>query len=313
MTSTKSILVLLVLLAFASCRPDKNPTPGPNIKPVLDTLLGWQKVTLSEDINVSDIYFADGQNGFITTNTGVSKTTDSGKTWQSAFLKSAGYANFFPLSANTYFVNDQQSVGYSYNAGGTWTNRQFSGFGGKDIFFTSDAIGFMTSDQGLFRTADTGRTWQRVINSTTNGIWFFSNGKGICFSAANIYTSNDGISWTIGAPLSVSNITNGFYTMFFNGLNNGWLAAEDRICRTTDAGLTWTIQNRPHRVLDIHFVNNLTGFYCSTDEIYKTTDGGSTWNRVCRVAKQGLVEIYFTDENTGWACGQFGTVLRYKN
>ncbi len=313
MTVTKSFLTLLAITLFISCKKNKPPTPGPDIKPVSDTLLGWQKVNLPEEANITDIHFTDAQNGFFTSNTGISKTTDSGKTWQLSFVKTGGYSNFFPLSNTTFFVNDQQSIGYSYSAGATWTNRQFNGPIVKDIFFTSEAVGYVTSSQGLFRTADTGRTWQQVVNASSNGVWVFNNGKGICFAGTTIYTTNDGVNWTSGAALSVSNNQNGFYTMFFNGLTNGWLAAEDRIAKTTDGGLTWTIQNRPHRIFDIHFVNNLIGYYCTTDEIYKTTDGGGIWNRVCKVAKQGLVEIYFTDENTGWACGQYGTVLRYKN
>jgi photosystem II stability/assembly factor-like uncharacterized protein len=313
MTYTKSIATALVIILLISCKKPKTPDPGPEIKPVLDTLLAWQKVNLPEEINLSDIYFQNSQNGFFTFNNGINKSTDSGKTWQVAFLKTGGYSNFFPLSANTFFVNDQQSIGYSYTAGTTWANRQIASIQPKDIFFTSDAVGYVTSNLGLQRTVDTGRTWQPVINASSNGVWFFSNGKGVCFAGTNIYITNDGINWAQGQNLSLPNIQNGFYTMFFSDLNNGWLVAGDKIAKTTDGGITWTTQNRSHIIWDIHFVNNLVGYYCSTDEIYKSTDGGNTWSRVCKVAKQGLIEIYFTDENTGWACGQFGTLLRLKN
>ena len=86
----------------------------------------------------------------------------------------------------------------------------------------------------------------------------------------------------------------------------------EKIGKTADGGVNWTTQVRPHQAVDIQFINNLTGFYCSPDEIYKTTDGGNTWTRICKIADKRILEIFFLDENTGWACGLDGLLLRYK-
>jgi photosystem II stability/assembly factor-like uncharacterized protein len=133
MTFIKSIFALTLCTLIISCKKNKTPDPGPEVKPLLDTLLGWQKINLPEEINVTDIYFSSAQNGFFTYNNGINKTADSGKTWQSSFVKTGGYTNFFPLSASTFFVNDPQGIGYSYNAGISWTNR-LGGSEPKDIF-----------------------------------------------------------------------------------------------------------------------------------------------------------------------------------
>ena len=51
--------------------------------------------------------------------------------------------------------------------------------------------------------------------------------------------------------------------------------------------------------------------YCGPgiSTILRTTDGGATWKRQSTGSIWGLSGVFFTDANTGWAVGAYGTIL----
>jgi photosystem II stability/assembly factor-like uncharacterized protein len=114
--------------------------------------------------------------------------------------------------------------------------------------------------------------------------------------------------------------------------NKGWaVGAMGTILRSEDGGKTWQSVDIATDVdlYRVFFVNKLEGWTAggrirmapTNDQmrhdqcggygyIFHTTDGGKTWQ--CQYGQRGrhLFGLYFTDENTGYACGERGVLLK---
>jgi photosystem II stability/assembly factor-like uncharacterized protein len=86
------------------------------------------------------------------------------------------------------------------------------------------------------------------------------------------------------------------------------------ILKTTNCGLNWLIQNSSLQpIISIYFINSntgwITGYYATMSGnayyIYKTTNGGDSYISQLYVSNQSsyIKSIFFTDANSGWACG----------
>lgn len=60
----------------------------------------------------------------------------------------------------------------------------------------------------------------------------------------------------------------------------------------------------------VKFVDANAGYYKGSTAIYKTSDGGLTWSLNCKVGSDYLIGMYFLDIHNGWACTSKGRVLR---
>ncbi len=70
---------------------------------------------------------------------------------------------------------------------------------------------------------------------------------------------------------------------------------------TADGGQTWSPISLPGKPISLFFLNDRVGWLVSEDHIWKTADLGRTWKG--GGGFQGVLAVYFMDENRGWACG----------
>jgi photosystem II stability/assembly factor-like uncharacterized protein len=174
------------------------------------------------------------------------------------------------------FTAHAQNSWHSQNSG---TNRFLT-----DVFFLDENTGWITG-------------WTGTILHTTDGgqIWTDQNAPPL-----NSYNS----------------------IQFIDG-QTGWAAGFDgRMARTTDGGTNWSSPTpiSQYSISDLYFVNSDTGWTVGgkardfTDpirEIMVTYDGGLTWtNQVFESGKEPLASVFFHDENTGFAVGEFSTIMR---
>ena len=125
-------------------------------------------------------------------------------------------------------------------------------------------IGFETAMEGfaINRTTDYGKTWERKINpflspkglrgygeffflDSLNG-WFtgpgyFQNGYGYPVVVAR--TNNSGKSWTVVYQDTLPMNLFGFQGLAFTDLQHGIGTSGGRICRTTDGGVSWSVDS----------------------------------------------------------------------
>jgi len=94
------------------------------------------------------------------------------------------------------------------------------------------------------------------------------------------------------------------YRVFFLDENYGWAIGGGPYFYTTDGGQNWYLSDDWWDIQgeDIVFVNTDTGFIASSfGIIYKTINGGQTWTGIQTPATQGVMRLFFVDENNGWA------------
>ena len=106
----------------------------------------------------------------------------------------------------------------------------------------------------------------------------------------------------------------------FTDANNGTAVGKlGTILRTTDGGVTWTLQTSgtTNFLTGVHFVDASNGTVVGYSNnvggeatILHTTDGGTTWNWQSSGTTDYLNGVFFTDANTGTAVGSNGKILR---
>ena len=111
-------------------------------------------------------------------------------------------------------------------------------------------------------------------------------------------------------PLKVS-LTNGVADMDFSpNTNTGFAVDEDRILKTTDKGLTWSIISTSLnsyynyvQALDASNVFAGATYYDAASKLQKTVNGGSSWQAVTLPAPTSnakLTAVYFLNASAGW-------------
>jgi len=66
-------------------------------------------------------------------------------------------------------------------------------------------------------------------------------------------------------------------------------------------------------MFSVHFVNHSHGWVAGWGNILHTSDGGQTWEEQMSGVNHHLLGINFTDEDHGWAVGEYGTILFTNN
>lgn len=230
--------------------------------------------------------------------------------------------------------------------GGNWSTQQINspnnGMWLYDIDFTGDDVGYAagtTDDCGcgvILKTTTGGTAWTsktfpghaavnsvQFVNATTG---FASGSKGLLLK-----TTNGGDSWSElpkpdGVDYSLQAIT-------FPTASVGYMAAQGsggiwatKLLKTTDGGTNWTkIQDYGDETTaqafrDLHFFNKDIGVGVgrldNQPTIFRTVDGGKTWTKVYSAGVtysspyKALHSVAFSDDNIGYAAGDFGLVLR---
>lgn len=202
---------------------------------------------------------------------GILKTTDGGGTWTKSLdwsyqeQKGIWAVKINPLNHNTVWTATTEGTYRSYDAGTTWTQVH-------DVVMAMDLVinpvdtnivitgngNFASAGFGIYRTSDGGNSWTHI----TTGLPNFYEGK----IQLDIYNADPNIVY--------ASIGNGF------SLANGasWL------CRSNDAGLTWTIMTtQDYSRWQGWFSHDVAINQSNPDEllvigisVWKSTDGGST-------------------------------------
>lgn len=134
--------------------------------------------------------------------------------------------------------------------------------------------------------------------------------KGITTPVPLSTAENGYTDWQWLNPLPHGNTTTGLW--IFD--ENTWIIAGGvgSVIKTTNAGKTWALQFHAagqSQLGDMAFVDDTTGFVVG-EELIQSSDGGSTWF-VKKTNHNGwLGEVAFANHDSGFVCGQHGTVLK---
>jgi photosystem II stability/assembly factor-like uncharacterized protein len=181
---------------------------------------------------------------------------------------------------------------------------------------TGFAVGY---GNRMIKTTNSGNNWFNIsIFSNTaqdlNSVWFNNENTGwMCSTNDTLYhTTNSALTWNRQMKLQSDG-----QKIFFIDSNTGWILAQPRLYKTTDAGLNWAVVNTQMGQY-FTFSSANTGWMASYPGggsiIHKTTDGGSTWAAQYSTSDFRVIySLEFIDDNTGWAAGYREHILKTTN
>jgi photosystem II stability/assembly factor-like uncharacterized protein len=288
--------------------------------------------------------FACGVNGKVL------KTINSGANWQAntvydtlvSFMSLHFVNSLTGFMAGGILVYDsaifiaKPIIVKTTNQGNTWNSVLNDSFYIlNSVYFINENTGFATGglyiagNNHLLCTTNGGTDWQLgtlYAPGPLITVSFYDMNTGFILNYhGHIYkTNNSGQNWN-----HLTYMASQLYSIFFINSDFGFLAGGNDddssgfIYNTVNGGSNWNLvySDTLGMINQLKFVNSNTGFAVGHNEywpphifsarIIKTTNSGNNWfidtifNNI-----RGLSSLYFTSENTGYAVGSNGTILK---
>jgi len=256
------------------------------------------------------IKFINNQIGYATGWGGTLKSTDSGENW--TLIETTERRSITPIDAQTiYTFGSGGSISKTINGGSNWLP-QFSGGPNElsSIFMVDEITGYA----GSFKTTNGGINWiykGPYAITDFKSIYFVNSDSGYAIQYNKFYkTINGGNNWT-DTSLGID-----LYSMHFLNYHTGYIAGYEKILKTTDAGVSWA-QKSNIGGSSFFIVNEFTAYSgTNINLILKTTNGGNNWiTQFIPLSEYEKIEnIFFINENTGFACGgDYGVIFKTTN
>lgn len=304
---------------------------------VFKTLDGGTSWTLSKKDVVALVQCINANIGFyLNNNSELFKTTDGGSSWVRIRPRPPGNTSYDGMN----FYND--SIGWIYGSGST------SGFsaivskttdgGATWVGQPQNADGFLTAGYVISKDTVVLMSYLGSIIKTTNGgsSWIKTQSNfNFGFGSPTLLTSIHGTSsnniWIVGDRSYMRQSTDvgttwqnkiiggraDMYSAQFCKTDKNKLCAVGnsvfKVFLSDDAGKNWTSinNNPPGNVSSVAYINPNSILVSSDSGIYHSTNQGTSWVRKYTIlpARQ-IYNLYFFDDNTGWAVGDLGLVVK---
>lgn len=202
------------------------------------------------------------------------------------------------------------------------------------VSFYSPSEGYVAFSKYIGYSTDSGRTFTKIYITTSNvnfgnytdinvtfgfeinGIKAFDKNNLVVYGdyglvPAILYSTNGGGSFTLAfhSQFDPMQLRTGVMDLVFpNDGDVGYAVDADRVLKTTNKGVTWTVALTSAGAYFDHIEgvdkDNIIALSANyyTNGLRKTADGGATWTNVAlpRTSLQRLSYAYFLDANTGW-------------
>ena len=204
--------------------------------------------------------------------------------WQNPIPQGNTLSAVQVVDANTIIAAGGGTIMKSTNSGSDW-KIIFSEISAtthiEDLFFLDNSTGWASGENGvILKTTDGGDTWSKQDSKTE-----------VTLKAISFIDDNTG--WIVGD--------------------------EGTIVKTTDGGSTWSAEDLGDtlKLEGVHLVSSdevfITGWTYFSGMTFSTTNGGSSWSKRFSIENRGLYNLLFTNDNTGFAPGEWGMVEKTSN
>ncbi|GEM_PF-1803430 len=307
-----------------------------------------QQVPTTE--RLTDVYFADTREGWVSSWSGIFHTIDGGVTW----IQESASPTFSLSGINAnecWGAGLQDTILHTTDGGTTWLSLNVGRFLNLDsvrvltkVYFFDDHFGWIgalgwkgSRDLSVFaKTSDAGITWvpnpgsiHVQISSPYPLIQFIDHDYGVLTGYWSPFyrTRDGGESWD---SLSYFGYTKRM-DLQFTSKQNGWASSDGpglmtSLFNTTDSGSHWEAKlNFQCSDLSTYFrfADSLDGWVAqstclngSHTEIWHTSDGGSNWDLQYSYAPSFYFrasKVFLIDKLHSWIVGEHGIVLRTTN
>ncbi|HEY3250956.1 MAG TPA: T9SS type A sorting domain-containing protein, partial [Ignavibacteria bacterium] len=180
--------------------------------------------------------------------------------------------------------------------------------------FTGYAVGkkWPLSYSKIYKTSNGGATWDSVASNMAGlkAVFFINSNTGYVVSNRILKTTNSCLSWdtvyNIGSPFN--------YIKFFNDIE-GYAASNQEIAKTSNGGTNWNLIYTFNRtfLVDINNGLGLGRSYAEANFLYKTANSGLNWVQITQGFWYDMTDVYFINENTGFAGTYNNKILKTIN
>lgn len=200
-----------------------------------------------------------------------------------------------------------------------WISPKPQGNALKQCIVNNSVIIAVGDNSTIIKSTNKGDSWQVSHSVGVDGkklvdLTFSDSVYYACGEAGKIIKStNEGKTWErIESPTSLT-----LYSISFVSPLIGWCGGiKGELFKTTNGGKTWFEQKTgsTQYIQKIRFLDSLNGYVASSlyDSltVLKTADGGKNWKALILPTKPYLRSIYFCNKDSGWAVGDWGSILR---
>ena len=176
--------------------------------------------------------------------------------------------------------------------------------------------GFVVGDTGtILKTTDLGATWAPLASGTTrilHDVYLFDPNQGVAVGDRGLIlrTTDGGTNWQSVA----SRVTDGLWSVSFNGANGICGGDSETILYSTDSGVSWQISQTGFfapPLLGAQMLSPTTGFVAGQNSIFQplvgtSINGGVNWDFQAFYFdgnEGGCTDVFFLEQNTGLVSG----------
>jgi len=184
------------------------------------------------------------------------------------------------------------------------------------VYFLNENTGWIARMYYLLKTTNKGINWiilSNNFNIDVTDIQFMDEITGyVVGSTGSIRkTTNGGINWSFTNCSQCTNADD-FLQIQFIDSNTGYAYGDQRIFKSTDAGLDWSPLECNLIILRGQFLNSITGWVVGLGAFAKTTNGGVNWVQN-QFTNNWTNDIFFININTGWIVNWKGDIFKTTN
>ena len=284
--------------------------------------VSWKHQTASTPVTLTDVCFIDAMNGITVGRTGIiMRTTDGGEHW---FDQTSGTTRDLRsvCLVDSLFgvaVGELDSLLRTTDGGNTWEKRKVPPpYWRYGVSFADRNTGFVVGmGNTVHKTTDGGESWKSIVivpDYTWKTVECIDTNYAVVGGVKRLARTTDGgESWRIvdSSHWDYSSIS--FFTPTV-GMAAGYEGSPGSwgwILSTTDGGATWkrfetdSLQgiNNPG-LHGIAMTDQATGYAVGAYGVmFKSTDSGSSWQSLSSGTRRWLVDVWFTNPNSGYAVG----------
>jgi|GEM_PF-6613326 photosystem II stability/assembly factor-like uncharacterized protein len=287
------------------------------------TVTNWKSSASGTSENLTSVYFPFTDTGYVVgTNGTILRTVDAGLKWtsQTSTVTSNNLSCVYFLSDKLgYIVGDKGTILTTSNAGVTWTALSSnSTVNLSSVDFTTSKIGYAVGANGtLLTTTNAGSSWssQTLVTANLNCVYFTGIATGYIVGAGGtiLETSDSGKIWNVVTSNTTENLTSMCYKNGYGFIVGGIGTGTGIILENSfSSGTTWTITSSGINA-------NLAGVACRGSEYFTCGYGGAmlqanasgSWSGMITGTNNYLLSVCMVSDNTGYAVGENGTILKF--